>query len=282
MAIQEAFASSPRLPGENGGGANNGHASLIAGEPPECSGGGGGHPPQPHQQPAVCSSCSASCSTASSPPSVPHHPAVLCPAKEFRRSIIYCGEFGKSLIDIGQLSAKTVGALPGPTTVAKPVSALPGVTVAKTVSALSGATVACAAVATITEPGAPCCPNRVDNGNNPPGSGEEVVRLSAINPLPTAASPPALLDSSLLQSTPEQPQPPEATAGIQLMPALSNGSVAGPLPQTAVVRQGAAAEREGHTPKRDGGGQARSRQGPRHRFIINLDDKNKFTEEVTV
>jgi hypothetical protein len=40
-------------------------------------------------------------------------------------------------------------------------------------------------------------------------------------------------------------------------------------------------EKEGES-RSSGQGRSGSRQPPRHRFIINLDDKNKFTEEVTV
>jgi hypothetical protein len=263
MAIQEAFASCPRLPGETGGEADNGHASLINRDPTESGG-------PPHRLPAICSSCSASCSSTSSPPSVPHHAAPSmppCPAREFRRSLVYCGEFGKTLIDIGQLSAKTGG--------------------------VPNAAMACAAMSTIAAAGVPCCPKRTET--TPTGGGEDISpadKLAKITCTTTAeytatvaSSPPQAALPPALPAAPAAHQPPVSVVSNN-PPPMSNGAAGCSLAQPCVKPpNGGEKEGDGSTVRTErSGGQGRSggRQGPRHRFIINLDDKNKFTEEVTV
>jgi hypothetical protein len=287
MAIQEAFASSPRLPGENGGGgggaANNGHASLLSGSVSET--GAGAPPPLP---PAVCSSCSASCSSTSSPAAAAGvQPGILgCSArKEFRRSLVNCGEMGKSLIDIGELSAKTVDA----GTTAGGVKAFPAVTAAG--ASPTGISATAAALlsfcpAGIYPPARECAACKEDAAAAAASRESQTGSSAATTPEQSVA---AAGGSSSQEISPGQTGSEATDSGCPPAVPVGNGSVAGlgaPVRARAVTRTTVPTplrvERKDNAtpPSRPAAG---GRQAvPRHRFIINLDDKNKFTDEVTV
>ena len=283
MAIQEAFASSPRLPGENGGGgvgaANNGHASLLSGSVSET----GAVAPPPPLPPAVCSSCSASCSSTSSPAAAAAgvQPGILgCSArKEFRRSLVNCGEMGKSLIDIGELSAKTVDT----GTTAAGVKAIPAVTAAG--ASPTGISATAAALlsfcpAGIYPPARECAACKEDAAAAARES--QTGSSAATTPEQSAA---AAAGSSSQEISPGQTGSEATDSGCPPAVPVGNGSV-GAVRARAVTRTTVPTplrvERKDNAtpPSRPAAG---GRQAvPRHRFIINLDDKNKFTDEVTV
>lgn len=301
MAIQEAFASSPRLPSS---GTNNGHASLLPSHgTPESAGG----PPPPHHPAATtCSSCSVSCSSTSSPPAAAAQPptALGCSTtarKEFRRSLVYCGEIGKSLIDMGELSARTVGAtaaLPSAptaiTSAAAVMSFCPAAGITATAPQTGEREVACS---TEEEEAASVEASRLPqertittySSAGQPGAKKESAEAAGSQP------PPAGLQAEYSEGVASCCGRPAAVA----VPSIPNGLVAGgpsrSMKAAAVKPSGPAEERretaaatpvtlrvdrkDGATPpSRPAGG----RPGPRHRYIINLDDKNKFTDEVTV
>ncbi len=286
MAIQEAFASSPRLPGENGGGgaANNGHASLLSGSVSET--GAVASPLPPPLPPAVCSSCSASCSSTSSPAAAAAgvQPGILgCSArKEFRRSLVNCGEMGKSLIDIGELSAKTVDA----GTTAAGVKAFPAVTAAGA-SPTAGISATAAALlsfcpAGIYTPALECAACKEDAAAAAASRESQTGSSAATTPEQSAA---AAGGSSSQEISPGQTGSEATDSGCPPAVPVGNGSV-GAVRARAVTRTTVPTplrvERKDNAtpPSRPAAG---GRQAvPRHRFIINLDDKNKFTDEVTV
>jgi hypothetical protein len=292
MAIQEAFASSPRLPGENGGGgvgvgaANNGHASLLSGSVSET---GVGAPPPPPLPPAVCSSCSASCSSTSSPAAAAGvQPGILgCSArKEFRRSLVNCGEMGKSLIDIGELSAKTVDAGSN----AAGVKAFPAVTTAAGASPTGISATAAALLsfcpAGIYQPARECAACKEDAAAAAASRESQTGSSAATTPEQSAAAAGGSISQEI---SPGQTGSEATDSGCPPAAPVGNGSVAGvgaPVRARAVTRTTVPTplrvERKDNAtpPSRPAAG---GRQAvPRHRFIINLDDKNKFTDEVTV
>jgi hypothetical protein len=283
MAIQEAFASSPRLPGENGGGAaNNGHASLLSGSVSET---GAGAQPPPPLPPAVCSSCSSTSSPAATAAGV--QPGILgCSArKEFRRSLVNCGEMGKSLIDIGELSAKTADA----GTTAAGVKAFPAVTA--TGASPTGISATAAALlsfcpAGIYPPARECAACKEDAAAAAASRESQTGSSAATTPEQSAT---AAAGSSSQEISPGQTGSEATDSGCPPVVPVGNGSVAGvgaPVRARAVTRTTVPTplrvERKDNAtpPSRPAAG---GRQAvPRHRFIINLDDKNKFTDEVTV
>jgi hypothetical protein len=287
MAIQEAFASSPRLPGENGGvgAANNGHASLLSGSVSEA---GAGAQPPPPLPPAVCSSCSASCSSTSSPAAAAGvQPGILgCSArKEFRRSLVNCGEMGKSLIDIGELSAKTADA----GTTAAGVKAFPAVTAAG--ASPTGISATAAALlsfcpAGIYPPARECAACKEDAAAANAASRESQTSSSAATTPEQSAA--AAAGSSSQEISPGQTGSDATDSSCPPAVPVGNGSVAGvgavrtrAVTRTTVPTPLRVERKDNATPPSRpaaGGRQA----VPRHRFIINLDDKNKFTDEVTV
>lgn len=296
MAIQEAFASSPPLGGENGGGPNNGHASLLSSR--QTPGVGECGPPPPPLLPAAhaCSSCSVSCSSTSSPPPMAppsggaHAGGIAtCPARrEFRRSLVYCGEIGKSLIDMGELSARQAGGCLPPTGAVACAAAT-------VVSSLAAATSSfCPAGETSVQPPdsetdscmGSCMDSCVDSCLDDSAACRLLKTNSSAQESQEPAFPPTQQATGTMAAGSYSASCAETAAASCPLPTISNGSVGGPLSRRSdsgrapeplttlrVEKKNAATP-----PSRPAGRQA----APRHRFIINLDDKNKFTDEVTV